>query len=45
MYKQMLVNILNDLFIVRQDDKMASEFNVEGGSVLHLVLALRGGAI
>ena len=25
------------------DDKKASEYNVEGGSVLHLVLALRGG--
>ena len=27
----------------RNDDKAASEYNVEGGSVLHLVLALRGG--
>lgn len=26
------------------DEKAASEYNVEGGSVLHLVLALRGGA-
>lgn len=25
------------------DDKMAAEYAVEGGSVLHLVLALRGG--
>ena len=25
------------------DDKTAAEFGVEGGSVLHLVLALRGG--
>jgi hypothetical protein len=25
------------------DDKKASEYNIEGGSVLHLVLALRGG--
>lgn len=25
------------------DDKAISEYNVEGGSVLHLVLALRGG--
>ncbi|RKP18181.1 ubiquitin [Rozella allomycis CSF55] len=25
------------------DDKTAQEYNVEGGSVLHLVLALRGG--
>ena len=26
------------------DDKKASEYNIEGGSVLHLVLALRGGS-
>ncbi|KAI9141007.1 ubiquitin-related domain-containing protein [Paraphysoderma sedebokerense] len=26
-----------------QDDKSASDFGLEGGSVLHLVLALRGG--
>jgi len=25
------------------DEKKASEYNIEGGSVLHLVLALRGG--
>ena len=25
------------------DDKTLSEFNIEGGSVLHMVLALRGG--
>ncbi len=25
------------------DDKTAKDYNVEGGSVLHLVLALRGG--
>lgn len=25
------------------DDKKASDYNIEGGSVLHLVLALRGG--
>ena len=25
------------------DEKVASDFNIEGGSVLHLVLALRGG--
>ncbi|KAL6776986.1 UBQ2 [Auxenochlorella protothecoides x Auxenochlorella symbiontica] len=25
------------------DDKLAKEYNIEGGSVLHLVLALRGG--
>lgn len=28
----------------RNDDKFASEYNIEGGSVLHLVLALRGGS-
>ena len=26
------------------DEKTAKEYNIEGGSVLHLVLALRGGA-
>ncbi|KAL1514779.1 hypothetical protein AB1Y20_003865 [Prymnesium parvum] len=25
------------------DDKKANDYNIEGGSVLHLVLALRGG--
>lgn len=25
------------------DEKALAEFNVEGGSVLHMVLALRGG--
>jgi ubiquitin-like protein Nedd8 len=25
------------------DEKTAREYNIEGGSVLHLVLALRGG--
>ncbi|KAK1304445.1 Ubiquitin-NEDD8-like protein RUB1 [Acorus calamus] len=27
------------------DDKTAKEYNIEGGSVLHLVLALRGGYV
>jgi len=27
------------------DDKMAKDYNIEGGSVLHLVLALRGGQL
>eukprot|EP01025_Chloroclados_australasicus_P047453 TRINITY_DN531_c0_g3_i1.p1 TRINITY_DN531_c0_g3~~TRINITY_DN531_c0_g3_i1.p1 ORF type:complete len:231 (-),score=38.60 TRINITY_DN531_c0_g3_i1:341-1033(-) len=27
------------------DDKMAKDYNIEGGSVLHLVLALRGGCL
>jgi ubiquitin-like protein Nedd8 len=25
------------------DDRTAKDYNIEGGSVLHLVLALRGG--
>jgi hypothetical protein len=28
----------------RQDDKTAKDFNIGAGAVLHLVLALRGGA-
>lgn len=31
------------LFCYRNDDKTASDYKVQGGSVLHLVLALRGG--
>ena len=27
------------------DEKLAKDYNIEGGSVLHLVLALRGGGI
>mgnify|MGYP001795341403 CR=1 FL=1 len=27
----------------RNDEKTASDYKVQGGSVLHLVLALRGG--
>lgn len=27
------------------DDKTAKDYNIEGGSVLHLVLALRGGRL
>lgn len=27
------------------DDKRADEYNIEGGSVLHLVIALRGGGL
>lgn len=29
----------------RADDKMASEYKLEGGATLHLVLALRGGVV
>lgn len=36
--------ILNNNFF-RNDDKTASDYKVQGGSVLHLVLALRGGLI
>lgn len=31
------------LFFFRSDDKTAADYKVTGGSVLHLVLALRGG--
>lgn len=30
--------------LCRSDDKTASEYSLEGGATLHLVLALRGGA-
>ena len=30
-------------FACRNDDKAVTEYKVTGGSVLHLVLALRGG--
>jgi len=29
----------------RADDKTAADYNLEGGATLHLVLALRGGAL
>lgn len=29
----------------RADDKKVSDFKLEGGSTIHLVLALRGGAL
>ena len=31
------------LFLYRNDDKTAADYKIQGGSVLHLVLALRGG--
>ena len=31
-------------FGCRADDRTASEYNLEGGATLHLVLALRGGS-
>lgn len=33
-----------DLDTSRTDDKTASEYNLQAGDTLHLVLALRGGA-
>jgi ubiquitin-like protein Nedd8 len=27
------------------DERAAADYNIEGGSVLHLVLALRGGSL
>lgn len=38
----MLNYVYNWLFL-RNDDKTAQDYKVQGGSVLHLVLALRGG--
>lgn len=32
------------LVLYRADEMTASQYGVEGGSVLHLVLALRGGS-
>jgi len=31
------------IFAFRNDEKTAQDYKVQGGSVLHLVLALRGG--
>jgi len=33
------------LLVDRNDEKTAADYKVTGGSVLHLVLALRGGLI
>ena len=33
--------VLSDAY--RADEKTAAEYNLEGGTTLHLVLALRGG--
>lgn len=33
------------LCFFRNDDKTAADYKVQGGSVLHLVLALRGGYV
>lgn len=41
----LLLTVTLSLFsgLDRADDKMASEYGLEGGVTLHLVLALRGG--
>lgn len=31
------------VFVLRNDEKTAADYKIQGGSVLHLVLALRGG--
>lgn len=36
------MSLLHKLFN-RNDDKTAADYKIQGGSVLHLVLALRGG--
>ena len=41
--RHILGNITDMILGNRADDKMASEYNLEGGATLHLVLALRGG--
>lgn len=33
----------DEIWAYRNDDKTASEYQLEGGATLHLVLALRGG--
>ncbi|TVU03979.1 hypothetical protein EJB05_50460, partial [Eragrostis curvula] len=33
----------SSMLVQLADDKTAKDYNIEGGSVLHLVLALRGG--
>jgi hypothetical protein len=35
----------NDCLLFRNDEKTAADYKVTGGSVLHLVLALRGGSV
>ena len=41
--KQMCVNFMISMLMApRADEKTAKDYNVEAGSVLHLVLALRG---
>lgn len=34
-----------DLVPLRNDEKTAADYKIQGGSVLHLVLALRGGSV
>ena len=35
--------VLYQRFHCRNDEKTAADYKIQGGSVLHLVLALRGG--
>ena len=42
--KAELFQLIGGLGFGRADDKSASEYNLEGGATLHLVLALRGGS-
>ncbi|KAK9119663.1 hypothetical protein Scep_017756 [Stephania cephalantha] len=44
METEVLVGLIYDGKLLA-DDKTAREYNIEGGSVLHLVMALRGGNI
>lgn len=36
--------LTDHVLLHRSDDKTASEYSLEGGATLHLVLALRGGS-
>jgi ubiquitin-like protein Nedd8 len=42
-WTQKMRNIRLTAWTYRNDDKTASEYQLEGGATLHLVLALRGG--
>lgn len=35
--------VSSSYFYFRNDEKTAADYKIQGGSVLHLVLALRGG--
>lgn len=38
-------HLIPDLVPPRNDEKTAADYKIQGGSVLHLVLALRGGSV